>query len=244
MLKTIRIWLGGSFDPVHLGHLAIISHISNVLNGLLISQEIQNLKIIISLLPTAHNPLKTNPTDTHHRLAMLGLGLRDLQKNWQHLSCSITFQIDTTEIYQTETVYTFNTFTHFRKLYPNDSLIFVLGMDSILAFEKWYQAFELPNLCHLWVMPRVCEASKNAIEKPTILPNELQTFLTDDLQDLILTKHGRIYLDNYPIMTVSSSQIRAILQNKVILLDDKKLQLQPYLSPSILDYILANNLYN
>lgn len=243
-IKTVRIWLGGSFDPVHLGHLAIIEHITDVLNGFLISQETQNLNIIISLLPTARNPLKTTPTDNHHRLAMLELGLKELQQNWQHLSSIITFQIDTTEIYQTDTVFTFNTFNYFRQIYPNDSLIFVLGMDSILAFERWYRAFELPNLCHLWIMPRAVEAKENLAEKSPILPNELQPFLTDDLQGLILTKNGHIYLDNYQVMSVSSSHIRAILQDKAILLEDKKLRLQPYLSPSVLDYILVNNLYN
>ena len=261
-IKSFRVWLGGSFDPVHLGHLAIISHIANRLNDYFICHPLENTPVIISLLPTAQNPLKVHSTSAHHRLAMLELALQALctdshskvlgefsshEKALGKGENYPTFQIDTTEIYQTETVFTFNTVSHFRKVYPDDSLIFVLGRDSILTFEKWYRGFELPNLCHLWVMPRVTQNdgnnTENSIEKTVILPSQLSPFLTDNVQDLISLNKGRIYLDTYQVLSVSSSQIRATLKDNKILSEHEKSLLLPYLTPSVLDYILKNQLY-
>lgn len=240
-IKNIRIWLGGSFDPGHLGHLAIVQHIATVLESYVTSQTIKDLTITISLLPTAHNPLKPNPTANNHRLAMLKLSLEDLKKGRMQYAPTypntIYFQIDTTEIYQTDKVFTFNTFRHFREIYPDDSLIFVLGMDSILDFEKWYRGFELHELCHLWVMPRV----QNSDAPPTpSLPSQCVPFLTNNLADLITTPKGRIYLDTHQVMRVSSSQIRLELAKGDTM---DKILLKQWLTPSVLDYILGNELY-
>lgn len=234
MAKNLRIWLGGSFDPVHLGHLAIIRHIANVLENYAKFHPNEPFNTSLSLLPTARNPLKPNPTENSHRLKMLELGLQDLKKtNFQN---SINFQIDTTEIYQTDTVFTFNTFSHFREIYSHDSLIFVLGMDSILGFEKWYKGFELPNLCHLWVMPRDGNSEKETLKET--LPKAFESRLTKDLADLINTPNGRIYLDTHQVATISSSQIRAELANLQNLNWVKQ-----WLNPSVFDYILQHKLY-
>lgn len=248
MVKNLRIWLGGSFDPVHLGHLAILKHIANVLENYAKSHPNQPFNATLSLLPTARNPLKPHPTDNNHRLKMLELGLKDVcphpcplpQGEGAFSSLreglgegkNINFQIDTSEIFQTDTVFTFHTFTHFRQLYPDDSLIFMLGKDSILGFDKWYKGFELPNLCHLWVMPR---EGNFVTEK---LPTALKSRVTNNLADLINTPNGRIYLDTHQVPSISSSQIRAELVN-LSNFDGVK----AWLAPSVLDYILQNRLY-
>lgn len=234
MTKHLRIWLGGSFDPVHIGHLAIVQHIANVLENYTNAHANEIFNTTVSLLPTAHNPLKTHPTENRHRLTMLELGLKDLENSFK--SHSFTFQIDTTEIFQTDTVFTFNTFRQFRAMYPNDSLIFVLGMDSILGFDKWYRGFELPSLCHLWVMPRKLDKKLENLNEN--LPTVLKSYLTDDLADLINTPNGRIYLDTHQVPTLSSSQIRAELAN-LHNLDWVK----QWLTPSVLAYIVENKLY-
>lgn len=235
-IKNIRVWLGGSFDPLHLGHLAIVTHIATVLTNYIRTAQLKKLAITICLLPTAHNPLKPNPTDTLHRLAMLSLGLDYLRQHSCHEA--INFQIDTTEIYQTAQVFTFNTFSHFRNKYPNDSLIFVLGIDSILMFDKWYRGLDLPSLCHLWVMPR---QQANLGANPQILPKAFQSFLSHEVADLINTPYGRIYLDEHHVISVSSSQIRTELS---IFNQSAKVLLNQWLLPSVLSYIVENNLYH
>lgn len=248
--KNIHIWLGGSFDPVHQGHLAIIEHVATVLTQYICLHNLQNICLTVSFLPTAGNPLKANPTVLTHRLAMLELVLTDLQQQFHDTKLSIkynnasliNFKIDTTEILQHPPIFTFNTFSQFRKIYPNDSLIFVLGMDSIASFDKWYRANELPNLCHLWVMPRSTtglEGDKLPNAPFLTLSTTLSPFITFTLHDLINTPNGHIYMDSYQVPSVSSSQIRAILADDMM---DKSL-LQQWLTPSVLAYILTNGLY-
>ncbi|WP_290000751.1 hypothetical protein [Faucicola atlantae] len=50
---TIRVWLGGSFDPVHVGHVAMLQHVHQRLR-----QAVPDLPIVASFLPTAGSPLK------------------------------------------------------------------------------------------------------------------------------------------------------------------------------------------
>ena len=54
MPRGIRVWLGGSFDPVHLAHLQMIAHVYHEL-----MRAFPNVDIIAKLLPTAGSPLKT-----------------------------------------------------------------------------------------------------------------------------------------------------------------------------------------
>lgn len=248
--KNIRVWLGGSFDPVHQGHLAILEHVATALTQHICFHHLQNICLTVSFLPTAGNPLKADPTALTHRLAMLELVLTDLQQFHDtklaikyNRASHLNFKIDTTEILQPPPIFTFNTFSQFRKIYPNDSLIFVLGMDSIASFDKWYRANELPNLCHLWVMPRTTTGlggDKLPNDPFLSLSPTLSPFISFTLHDLINTPNGHIYMDSYQVPSVSSSQIRAMLAADVV---DKSL-LQQWLTPSVLAYVLTNGLYH
>ena len=71
---AIRAYLGGSFDPVHNGHLEVALH---VYQDLLPSAKQQNRPLHVSLLPNARSPFKTQSTDPAHRLAMLQLATQD-----------------------------------------------------------------------------------------------------------------------------------------------------------------------
>ena len=73
MPRCIRVWLGGSFDPVHLAHLQMITHVYHEL-----MRAFPNVDIIAKLLPTAGSPLKTQPTSNHQRLEMLALAIDDV----------------------------------------------------------------------------------------------------------------------------------------------------------------------
>ena len=86
MPRGIRVWLGGSFDPVHLAHLQMIAHVYHEL-----MRAFPNVDIIAKLLPTAGSPLKTQPTSNQQRLQMLLLAIDDVPFcRLMRLSCSVS----------------------------------------------------------------------------------------------------------------------------------------------------------
>ena len=113
---AIRAYLGGSFDPVHNGHLQMALY---VYQSLLPIAEQQQHELQVSLLPNARSPFKADSTDPKHRLAMLKLAIKNTP-----------LQINELELWQTPPVYTIDSVKTLRARYPHDDLIFIMGMDS------------------------------------------------------------------------------------------------------------------
>lgn len=187
----IRVFFGGSFDPVHDGHLGIVRHIYRTLSA-------QNLTFDISFLPTAGNPFKGNPTAPTHRLAMLDLAC-EILKNKHIIAHICPF-----EIHQTPPVYTIDTVKLLNKKYPNDELIFVMGGDSLSSLHRWKDYDELLKLVQIWAVART---DNDVPIDEVILPR-----LSEDFGEFI-RGNTPIFYDDTPIIAVSSSQIRASLAN-------------------------------
>ena len=129
-MKKIGLF-GGSFDPVHIGHISIASVALNEL-GL---DEVQ-------FIPTGHNPWKDdNHTEDYHRLNMLKLALKD-EKN---------ITINTIEIDDdsNEKNYTVFTLEKLVALNPDVKYYYIMGMDQANAFDKWKEASKISELVQL-----------------------------------------------------------------------------------------------
>ena len=219
MPRCIRVWLGGSFDPVHLAHLQMIAHVYHEL-----MRAFPNVDIIAKLLPTAGSPLKTQPTSNQQRLEMLALAIDDVP----------FLSIDETELQCQPPVYSFHTLSEFKQRYPNDLLIFILGQDSVEQLDKWYRGFELLSLTNLWVLPRPAlgslspslnhtlsqnlkqnlnqNALANTDKPPSInIDNRLVPFIIHSPKDLINQTTNHIYIDKFVVPDIASSDIRAWL---------------------------------
>ena len=231
---AIRAYLGGSFDPVHDGHLQMAM---TVYQRLLPIAKQQQRALHVSLLPNARSPFKEKSTDPKHRLAMLKLA-----------TLNTPLQINELELWQTPPVYTIDSVRTLRQRYPHDSLIFIIGMDSALSLSKWKNGLELTDYVNLWVFNRDdlsdinhknnhllattthC-ANKTLVAQDTMnlhaqLPAQLQSLRIDAPIDLLQptsqastdsrllknTHQGHIYIDSRPIATISSTQIRQQLQ--------------------------------
>lgn len=116
--------LGGTFDPIHLGHTTL---------GKAALDEVALDKLIV--MPAHIQPFKQNRKieQDKHRLAMAELAFKGCPK----------VEISTYEIDEGDISYSYDTMTHLRKLYPNDELFFVMGTDSFITVEKWYKGEEL-----------------------------------------------------------------------------------------------------
>ncbi|QOD12958.1 nicotinate-nicotinamide nucleotide adenylyltransferase [Psychrobacter sp. 28M-43] len=137
---AIRAYLGGSFDPVHNGHLEVAMSVYQHL--LPIAKQLQRT-LHVSLLPNARSPFKTQSTDPNHRLAMLKLATENT-----------LIQINELELWQAPPVYTIDSVRTLRQRYPNDSLLFIMGMDSAHSLDKWKDGLRLTDYVNLWVFNR------------------------------------------------------------------------------------------
>ncbi|SLJ83481.1 nicotinate-nucleotide adenylyltransferase [Psychrobacter sp. DAB_AL43B] len=163
---AIRAYLGGSFDPVHNGHLQMALY---VYQYLLPIAEQQQRALHVSLLPNARSPFKENSTDPEHRLAMLKLATQDTP-----------LQINELELWQTPPVYTIDSVQTLRARYPHDSLIFIMGMDSARSLDKWKEGLRLTDYVNLWVFDRSSLSdSDNTLFDNTIFKTDKFFYDTD-----------------------------------------------------------------
>lgn len=131
-MKPVGI-LGGSFDPIHLGHL-ITSY--DVL-------EKRNLEKII-FVPCHISPHKTDqkPTEDFHRLNMVNLAIEKYPY----------FESSDYEIRKGDVSYTYNTLVELKKSY--DQIELIIGFDNLIVFDKWYRPDDILQLATVVVMKR------------------------------------------------------------------------------------------
>src|ERR1043165_8237911 len=126
---------GGSFDPVHLGHLLVAQAAR---------EELQLDRLFF--IPAAKSPFKpdSTPTDAKFRLQMLRLALAGQTK------C----EIDEQEIARGGTSYTIDTVRDHRTRFPGAELFYLIGADHVSQLPKWREAEELARLVEFVVIPR------------------------------------------------------------------------------------------
>lgn len=130
---------GGSFDPVHLGHLIVASAAADAL-------ELDRVHFV----PAHVQPFKA---DQHHaspadRLAMLGTALAHDER----------FVLDTREIDREGISYTVDTLRAFAAEFPGDALSLLLGADAARDLPEWREAGAIPQLADVVVLTRPGEA--------------------------------------------------------------------------------------
>jgi len=127
--------LGGSFNPIHLGHLHIAEKAATALSW---------DKVLF--IPNAQSPLKTdgNQVSAMHRLAML----KSCLKGKDH------YEVLDWEIKREGLSYTIDTVRALLEEYPDDKLYFIIGADSLATLHKWKDIDELLHSIEFVVLPR------------------------------------------------------------------------------------------
>ena len=232
---AIRAYLGGSFDPVHQGHLEMAM---TVYQSLLPIAQLQQRELHVSLLPNARSPFKDKSTKPEHRLAMLKLATQNTP-----------LQINELELWQMPPVYTIDSVQTLHARHPNDQLIFIMGMDSARSLDKWKEGLRLTDYVNLWIFDRddnlsidenLIDIHTSLIDKEMMtqdisashahlqsqLPKLLQSLTVHSASELLTSypqnltanhglenvTQGHIYIDPRPLIAVSSTQIRQQLQ--------------------------------
>ncbi|MCV2883975.1 nicotinate-nucleotide adenylyltransferase [Aestuariibacter sp. AA17] len=174
---------GGTFDPLHNGHLLAITE---TMSEVSLSE--------VTLVPCHVPPHKAEPTVTPaHRLEMVtrvceqtsGLSVND----W--------------EITQSTPSYTVETLSHLTLLHPNTTLYFFMGMDSLYQFTTWHKWEQILELAHLIVFNRRNSADDG------VIPAELIDKIVATPLHLNNQTQGLIYISQSQIRDISSTDIRA-----------------------------------
>ena len=126
---------GGSFNPIHKGHLHLADSIM---------KDLKLDKIIF--VPSKISPHKSSDeyVSEKDRLKMIELSISDNER----------FELSDYELSQERVSYSVYTVRHFRELYPDDELFLLIGTDMLLCFEKWYCYEEIMKSVTLAVAAR------------------------------------------------------------------------------------------
>ena len=119
--------LGGTFDPPHLGHIALAENAIKELS-------LDNLLFIPSRIPPHKPQTKISPGDDRYAMLKLAIeGYPDLD-------------ITDMELKRVGKSYTYDTILELNKTYPDDEMFFIIGADNIQDMENWYKPDELISL--------------------------------------------------------------------------------------------------
>lgn len=187
MTKPIGL-LGGTFDPIHVGHLRPAIAVMEQLG-------LEHIRLLPNYIP----PHRATPDSApEHRLAMVTLAA----------GCTPGFRVDDRELRRNRPSYTIDTLIELRREQPATPLCFLMGMDSLLSLNHWHRWRELLDYAHLVVSFR---PGWQAQFNPEI-EQLYRQHGTRDIQRLHSRKAGAIYLFSCPQLDISSTQIRRCIK--------------------------------
>lgn len=128
--------LGGTFDPIHNGHIGLAECI--------IEQKFLDKIIFIPAAQPPHKP-EIPVTSFFHRANMVKLAIKG--KSY----------FEMTEVEEKRLPlpsYTYDTIKYFFSIYPNDSFYLIIGEDSLAQLHTWHRAKELIEMCEIITYPR------------------------------------------------------------------------------------------
>lgn len=201
--KKIGI-MGGTFDPVHIGHLILAENAWH---------QFRLGKVLF--MPSANPPHKPNRKGRaciEERIAMVERAIAD----------NAHFELSLEEAFRKEYCYTSDTMQKLRREHPDTEYYFIMGADSLFAFESWYDPQGICNSCILV-----------AAVRDHVMPDAMQK----QIQYLTEKYQAEIYTLATPNIDISSHQIRQWIKTK-------DMSLRYYVPDEVVTYINEKNLYS
>ena len=214
--------LGGSFNPIHNGHL----HIANAVYRMLALDR-------VLFMPTGDPPHKpaSSLAPAHHRLAMVKLATKPYE----------AFAVDDRETRSPMVSYSVDTITHLKREYPRETKFgFIIGLDAFLDLPSWKQAPRLLELCHFIVCSRP-GVTFTQLQSLSLLPPITLASLqhldqhVEVCLEVPLPSGNSMTLLSVPPCEVAASRIREHIAQKRPIGD--------WLPPGVESYIIQHLLY-
>lgn len=214
--------LGGSFDPVHHGHVALAR---------LFAQSLQPDELrVLPARPWQKASLQAND---EQRVAMLERAFAD---------AGLDAIIDRREIDLNGPTYTVETLRGLRaELGPDASIVFLMGADQLQRLDSWRDWRALFALANLGIAARPGYTLEQEALPPAVA-RELAPRLAPPGQ-VRTTPAGLVCLAHTLAVDISATQVRAALQEGGASCTDAKADLNLLVAPVVLDYIQQHNLY-
>jgi nicotinate-nucleotide adenylyltransferase len=191
-LHTIGL-LGGSFDPIHVGHIAIA-------RAAAIALKLDEVQLLPAGQPWQKKELKTSAAD---RLAMVEIAVKATPTLGD---ADAKVVVNAIEALQSKPTFTVETL---EALYsPNNRLVLILGSDQLHNLPTWHRYEDLLKYCHLAVTQRQAAGLQNL---PPVIDSLVANFGRDALPD---APSGTIVFFRMPPVAVSSTQLRMALKAK------------------------------
>lgn len=179
--------LGGTFDPVHYGHLRSALEVKDIF-------ELSEVRLI----PSARPPHRTLPSaSATMRVAMLKLAIA----NQLGLIC------DTRELDRAGRSYMVDTLKSLHEDFPEQTLVLFLGCDAFNALTTWHQWRQLFDYAHIVVMTR----PGFVMEK---LDEFVKVRQVAHRQELTQTAAGKLFFQPITQLDISATAIRGMIATK------------------------------
>ena len=172
---------GGTFDPVHYGHLKPLDELQQILAA-----------DAVHIIPASVPPHRSIPrAGSQRRVDMLELALHEYPD----------FILDTRELERSGPSWTVLTLQSLRQQYPDDSLCLVMGSDAFAGLSSWYHWQEIMKLAHIIVIERA------GFEEPD-RPDWAVDYLLEDAASLRSSKCSGILHVSLKGVDISATDIR------------------------------------
>ena len=184
-----RALLGGTFDPVHYGHLRCADEARTRL-GL----------NKLYLLPAGNPPHRGMPQATvRQRLDMLQLARREFPQ----------LEIDDRETRRSGPSYMFDTLRELRSSLGHSPLVLLIGQDAANQLHTWYKWERLFELCHIVILTR----PDTPASYTSALAERVQPRLVSGVNELFETEAGAVFHLEVEPIDISASGIKHIIRS-------------------------------
>lgn len=208
---------GGTFDPVHLGHLRAAEEVRETL-------DLSSVWFVPSAIPP-HKHKEVTPSA--HRLRMLEIAVEP----------NPHFGINTYEIEKKSTSYTIETLRYLTAAHPDAEFYFIVGSELFSHIETWKDYRELFTLSNFAVISRPGREDEGFPPLPLALKKDFSYHNTEDNVISYINRYSKIIaLTRFTGLEISSTEIRTYVSEAASV---------RYLVPDgVAEYISANKLYD
>lgn len=187
-MQRLICLFGGTFDPVHYGHLKPLNELQQYLAA-----------DAVYVLPASIPPHRPAPqASSEQRQNMLQLALREYPG----------FILDSRELERSGPSWTVLTLQSFRQQYPDASLCLVMGSDAFNGLSSWYHWQQIPQLANIIVIER-------AGMKTAKRPDWATEHLVRDVDSLRESKSSSILYVSLKGYDISATEIRQRMAQKL-----------------------------
>lgn len=204
---------GGTFNPIHNGHLRIASELAELLS-------IPKIR----LMPCASPSHRQVPqVSAKQRVEILKAAISEGYPK---------LDIETIELQRAGPSYSIDSVVSIRQTMDSKAPLFLcLGMDSFASLDKWHRWNELTDYCHIIV----CGRPNYIKPQEGSLINWINQHNCDCLSTVKDTPSGCIYFCDLSMLSISSTRIRNSIKQKA--------NIDNMTPPAVIDYIRQNHLY-